>query len=279
MSRSPFLTQFWRRRVELYEFKVGDEGGVVLRYADGEKPCTYAGAEYEPIPIRRGKITKAGGLDNTEMNITVPVESEIAELYRVHAPAFAVTLTIRSVDYRDSDGLYASIIWIGRVLNCRRDVEGEMDVAELACKPWNSLLRNNGLRRNYQLSCPHQLYGPQCQASKAATERTATVASVSGTALTLVDGWKAGEPDSNFRFGLVEWDGENGREVRMVYAVSGNTLTFNTPIAGLSPGDEVSVYYGCARTREHCAGLHNNIVNYGGQPWIPLVNPVNKTQT
>ena len=53
-------------------------------------------------------------------------------------------------------------------------------------------------------------------------------------------------------------------------------------IAGVLPtvmtGD-VDLVKGCAHTEEACTKWHNNVANYGGQLWIPDLNPVGNIST
>ena len=53
---------------------------------------------------------------------------------------------------------------------------------------------------------------------------------------------------------------------------AGSSLTLANPCA-LAVSDAVTLYPGCARNRETCKNKFNNILNFGGWPWIPLRNP------
>jgi len=134
------------------------------------------------------------------------------------------------------------------------------------------------LRRTYQPSCPHVLYGDQCRANKAAATSDFTVQGTATRFINLGAGWNGSDPFRNWLNGLVSWSTDLGTETRMILNAGTNGLTVGSPLRDLEVGDTVSVSLGCARNMLDCKNLHNNLVNYGGFPWLPLENPINKTQ-
>jgi hypothetical protein len=59
----------------------------------------------------------------------------------------------------------------------------------------------------------------------------------------------------------------------MIIRHVGDTITLLVPIAGLTAGQAVSAFRGCARTYAECLSPFNNLVNFWGFPWIPERNP------
>ena len=143
-------------------------------------------------------------------------------------------------------------------------------------------MRRMGLRRNYQYSCSHVLFGPSCKASKLAARETATVASISGASITLNPGWTS-HPHERFSAGMIEWTNSKGDlETRSIMSVSGDTLMIGGMLRDVYVGMTVYPYRGCARTLNGCAEHSNateasNIHNFGGCPFIPTQNPVGRT--
>jgi len=260
------------QQIELYDFVYG-EAGQTYRYTDGETAVTYAANEYVPLPITRDKITSKGDLSGREVKLKVPKSSEIADLFRIFPPGRVVSVIIRQGHLTDpvSDDNFG-VVWTGRVLESKRNnIE-----AELTCEASAAGMRRPGLRRHYQWPCPHALYGPQCKATKTAIP--AVVASIAGNKITLPDGFMGAYTAADFIGGLLDWQGDSGTEARGILRIEGTTVVvISGPPIGMAATDTVNVYLGCARTIASCANLHNNIVNYGGHPWIPLSgNPVGK---
>lgn len=265
--------------LELYVFRYGSFPGAFFAYNNGEKPFDYDGETYDPLPIQRGQVVSAGTLDKATMKITVPMSSEIAELFRAYPPGQVVTLTIRCGHVNDPDAEFP-VCWVGRVLSAARATGtsgGDMRKVDLSCEPSSTSMRRSGLRRHFQLTCPHVLYGDKCQANKAAATVTGTISALTYNTLTLTAGWNGSFPVAKFVGGLVEWDGDVLRERRSILSVAGNVLTLAGPTTGLAISDTVDVVLGCnhqAGASGDCVVLHNNILNFGGFPYIPLQNPV-----
>lgn len=280
--------------VELYQFFYGVEAdGTTPRfyaYTDGEAEVVYDGVTYTPLAgLRRSEIGVQGRADKDEVTVTVPRTSEVASLFVAFPPTQVVAVHIRQghVPNPDDPGSWASgenfpVIWTGRVL----EAAPQGATAKLTCDSSTSTMRTLGLRRNYQWPCPLALYGSRCGADKAAATTTATVAAVSGNRVTLASGWQKQVDDGssgtedvgagNYIGGLVEWAGADGPERRTVLSVSGDQLVLSGPARGLENADQVSVVLGCPHTLAACETLHDNVQNFGGQPFIPTENPVGK---
>jgi hypothetical protein len=55
---------------------------------------------------------------------------------------------------------------------------------------------------------------------------------------------------------------------------AGGALTIDNIGPGLAVGLVVTAYPGCNRSMTNCIAF-GNLLNYGGQPYIPTVNPMN----
>ena len=271
--------------VELYYFRHGSDPGAFYAYSDVESDVVYFGDTYRKLRIKRGSVVASGSLDKSRLTVSVPPDSEIAELFRVYPPGRVVTLTIRAGHLTDPDGEFP-VVWVGRVLQCSRGNSPGPD-AELTCEPANTSMRRSGLRRNYQLSCPHVLYasGPGlCNADKAVATYATTVVLKGQATLTLPPGWHGPRDPEKFIGGLASWVTASLTEQRTILRVTGDTVHLTGPTPGLSVGDPVSVTLGCNHQTSDCQFLHvtegspnpggGNILNYGGQPFIPLKSPI-----
>ena len=263
------------RPAELYYFRFGTDPTAFYAYTDVEDAVVYGGVTYQPIPIKRGAIVASGSLDKSRMSVRVPLGSEIAEIFRVFPPGQVVTLTIRGGHLSDTD-MEFPVIWVGRVLQCSRNDENGPE-GDLTCEPASTSMRRSGLRRHYQLSCPHVLYEQGdglCNANKVAATITRNITSLTHTALTFAAGWNGAIDTLKYVGGIVSWVTPFLREQRTILRVSGDTLRLTGPTTGLVVGNAVDIILGCNHQMGDCETLHNNILNYGGQPYIPLKNPI-----
>jgi hypothetical protein len=264
--------------IDLFFFRYGSAANAYFAYTSGEQEFLLDGIYYTPIPIQRGKFTASGTLDKTQLEVSVPSNTDIADLFRTYPPGQVVTMLIRQGHANDPD-MDFPVIWSGRVVQCER----KDSVATLTGEPINTSLRRAGLRRNYQLSCPHVLYGAQCRASKIAATTTTEVINMTGTRVTLQDGWSGAIDPVKYVGGMIEWSAPAGLERRTILRVVDlKTLLLSGPTTGISPGMNIDVILGCnhqmgvePQPDGDCLTLHNNIHNFGGQPWIPTSNPIN----
>ena len=274
------------QQVELYQFIYGEEDQEYL-YTDGETNVTYDGKTYAPLPIQRDKITSKGGLSGREIKVIVPKSSEIADLFRIFPPGRVVSIIIRQGHIPNPDdpvefldGSNFAVVWSGRVLEASRSGAE----STLTCEALSAGMRRPGLRRHYQWTCPLALYGHICKAPKVAIP--VEVSSIAANKITLPEGWLVSEEVGNefsytpkdFIGGLFDWQGEFGTEARGILRVENDlTIVISGPPIGLAAGDQANVYLGCAHTVDSCQLLHDNILNFGGHPWIPSTgNPVGK---
>jgi hypothetical protein len=267
--------------VQLYLFRYGSEDGEHYAYTSHTEELTidHGGSvgeiTYTPVPAERDNIVSNGTLDKAAIGLRLDIGTDLAELFRVYPPSHVVTLTIYEGHVDDGDQEFLAV-WAGRIVSASR--EG----SELAMsgEPIATQMKRPGLRRHYQYGCPHVLYGDQCGANKAAATVFATVASIDGTTVTLDAGWEGAFDPDKFVRGMLEWTPlyETTRR-RTIIRRTGDILTLSGIPTDLAVSDSVSVVLRCNHKAfapsGDCEALHDNLLNFGGQPWIPLKNVVN----
>lgn len=261
----------------LYHFSYGEDPSAYFAYTDAEQPVTFDGVAYQPFAIMRGSIATQGTLDKATLDIQLPTESGLVELFRLYAPTRVVTVIVRQGHVTDPGNDWPAI-WVGRIINISRTG----NQAVVSCEPVSTSMRRPGLRRHYQYGCMHALYGPQCKADRSAATTSSTVSSIAGNVVTLPAGWNGARLAAKYAGGLLEWTTPEGNtEIRTIMRVVGNALTINGLPVGLAPATAVLVSLGCNHQMDDCQNLfvetgtgNSNILNYGGEPWIPTVNPI-----
>ena len=266
--------------VELFLFRYGPGPTQFHAYVDAEIDVSFDGVTYVASPIRREAVKSSGTLDKATIKVNTDANSGVAELFRVYPPTQPVTLFIRQGHIGDPDAEF-KVIWTGTVAGC----SWEDSEATLSCNPVSTSMLRTGLRRHWQYGCPHALYmgdaNGGCRADKVAATQVTTLSAVSGSIVTLPSGWNGTRDKAKFLRGLVEWvNPEGGTERRAILKVNtaANVITMGGPIVGMEAGDTVAVILGCNQQMADCADLHNNINDFGGQPWIPTKNPFGQTQ-
>lgn len=270
-----WVTGHWLtgRAVPGRAFEHGEFGPYA--FTNAETAITRAGITYQPWPIKHSDISTTGSLDKSDITITMATGSGLESEFIGYPPAQVINLTIFQGHMDDVPSLVDyPAQWLGRV------TAPEFKDNEVAfnCVPVSASIQRPGLRRNYQLGCPHVLYGSACRANKPAATVQRTVGSITRNRVTFTAALGDGVilPPS-YGGGLLEWTAESGRkEIRTIVKVStdGTEITVRGILRGLLPGMTPDVVLGCPRTMAGCTELHGNILNFGGQPFIPLENPL-----
>lgn len=248
---------------------INKTGEAVYRYTNADHNLTRNGVEWTAIPISRQAYKSSGKSKSIGLEITVPVIADISNLFTSFPPPDVVKVTILQGHLNDPEEEVMSA-WVGRVLSTAK--KGRE--TSLSCESILSSMQRPGLRRNWQVACPYQLYGEMCNADMEAAVTRATVVSMSGNTILFQAGWNGDIPFSKYGGGMLRWAGDMGTEYRMILNIDDSgQMTYVGPIRALAEGTAVDIILGCGHSIDDCRNLHNNIQNYGGDAWIPLVNP------
>lgn len=272
--------------INLFRFEYG--GSSPFFYTDHEDDVLYDdgdGAEtYLAQPIELSKIESGGDLSKGQVDMVLPKNTLVAELFRIYPPTTPVVCTIRQGHVVSGDdpvgystGEIFPVAWTGKIVDTERKPNGTIKLvgqsaAHAATRP--------GLRRHYQRPCPHVLFSTACGASEAAASTAAVVSTVgvgSANQIVLTTGWiPGGETFADYQRGKITWIGAGGAlESRTILRMDDDdTLYTNGPIRDLVAAQAVTMILKCGRTVDDCRLLHGNIVNYGGQPYVPGSNPI-----
>ena len=252
------------RPVELYTF---NRDYLAWNFTSADRDDELDTVKFEAAVIRRSAIEQGSEMNRSAMKLTVPRSFPIAELYRVSPPSDAITCIVRRRHVGDDE---VATIWTGRVVNVAWTVDGTQ--ATITMEPVFTSMRRNGLRRCYGRLCPHVLYGPDCRAPREEFRVDGVVAEIDGPSVVAVE-WAPFDP-GYFDGGYIEWDVETGIfERRFITSSVAGTLLLASPPDGLAMGAVVRAYPGCDHTLMTCETKFDNVLNYGGTPFVPRKNP------
>lgn len=255
--------------VELYKFVYGTGENSSYCYTNADAEILFENDTYIPVPIGRDAYKVSGKTDHASINIRMPINTDLSNLFLSYPPTQPVIVTIRQGHLNDPAKEFL-VVWPGRVLSSSR----EGDEAVLSCSSTIVSTKRPGLRQNYQYGCPYVLFGGDCKASMVLATMSATVVAVASGGLTLEAGWAQGYPFTDFAGGMLRWTTSMGTEFRSIVKVDPNgVISFIGVLRGVEVGQTVDIIRGCDHQMTGC-NKHDNINNYGGQPWIPTKNPV-----
>ena len=251
--------------VELYAFSYA---GNTFAYTNDTEDVTIGSTTYTAIPIHRGETEQNGDAEQANMEITVSRDSELGELFKAAPPSEPITITILQY-HRQLQG-NTIVVWKGRIIAL------SWKGSELILTSENvfaSLLRI-GVTRKFSRQCTHALYSGQCRANREQFAMRTTATTIINNTVRIADTVQAGF----YAGGYVTWRNSATGVVER-RPITENTETTIT-IVGFPSGllvntVEITMYAGCDHTMNTCKDKFNNLVNYGGQPFIPLNNPFN----
>lgn len=257
----------------LYLIEYGGDANAFFAYTDSEMEVVFGGKTYIPTVIGRQEIESSGTLDKTTLEVEITPNAGVVDLYMTGVPSHVVGMTIFQGHVDDPDNEFIAV-WTGRIIS----INIGSRYATIAGQPVSTSMKRAGLRRHYQYGCPFALYGPHCQADQVAATESGTVAAVGGNFIDLAEGWNGERDKLKFQGGFVQWtDPATGishtRTTLKVTPGVPDRLLINGNTTGLLVAATVSVVLGCNHQTTDCSELHDNILNYGGQPYIPKENP------
>lgn len=249
--------------IELYEFF--REGASAWRFTSSDSDKEYFGNIYSAVPMVRNSIEQSQDIVRASVTIEMPSNEDFVQQF-ITEPLFTkISVIIRR--YHEDDSEVVSL-WQGRVIN----VEQKESTASIVCESSYTSLNRPTLRRLYQTSCPHLLYGPICTVTNTSYQIDATISIISGTSISAPEYGPYASP--HFVGGYVEHTKEGIIVRRFIINQVSNIIQLNLPLYQAEVGDTLVTFPGCDHTLNTCKDKFNNVVNYGGFPWIPQKNPM-----
>lgn len=271
--------KFSNNAIELVIFRTGPNNYIYS--STHTKELIIGGQTYLPFPFNRGERKINNAFEDSEFKIVVNPDHPICSHYRTMPTNYDVSVIVRQGYLDDNGNAFTNSLdtdypilgfgWVGSA-----DFDTEDGQLTLSVVTVGDTLAAPTLTRYFQASCPLRLYGALCKAER----KFITVAPVSvmGNTLTLAENWSGQHSMSDFIGGLISFitTGE-ATEFRMISSVSATQLRFVGSSQNLTDYTSVQLALGCPHTLDGCRDLHDNSRRYGGFPWQPLDNPVNKS--
>ena len=247
--------------VELYEFHCGAD---FYRYcATSQKDYEWNGKVFKAEAVTRSALHFSSDFARDVLTVTIPADAGLAQIFFSGTPDFLMRLTV----YRGSrHSASFQPIWIGLVTGASFSFDGTSYSCELNCETAASRMERLGLARNYQLTCPHTLYGNMCGVKQSRFASIRTVTDISGFRVTV-----SGDAIADGYYTAGQAVAASGAR-RFIASSAGNIITIEREM-GLRPGDVLTLYPGCDKARSTCINKFGNGAAYGGFPWLPVTNP------
>lgn len=235
-------------------------------YTSGDTSVIYDSNTYEKITIGRSKIELKSDLEKSKVDIGFSINNTFAKSWL--AKDYESFLQVRIFEQNDTE---TKQIWSGRLVSI--SLKGFKIFLEFETL-YTSLARY-GIRRHYQRTCSHNLYGRGCNLFKGDWVESGTITAINGLTFTI----STTQADNYFSHGLIQF----GNVTRFIRSQVGNEFTiakYSDEIQNefdTNGSVSVLIYPGCDKTKQTCIYKYDNILNFGGFPYIPGKNPFKGT--
>ena len=252
-------------RVELYLFET-DDGLRKWAYTTDRTDRVFGTSTYMPEAISRSALKQTAGDANVEkITVTVPFDNPVAVLHVPYLPPRPIRLTIFTYQRNDT-GSEMVQAFFGHITSFNQ----KGDKAELECSQILDNLSQTVPWAVFKPGCIWALYQIGCGVDKFLFTATTEVITVNADIIQAAE-FLAKPPDyykNGFAYDPIT------TEQRFITAhdnVAG-TIRLVYPFLDMSPGRDLIVYAGCARTKEVCSTKFNNKINYVGFDHFPNYN-------
>lgn len=250
--------------VEVYEFTIGAE---VFRLTSNEVDVTLLANIYQATVIKRGRLQLTGDDEQDRVTVEMPSTAPFVQRFISSAPGGRVGAKIRRFHRNDPD-LQVVTLFDGAVQAVKFDMESRR--AHVLLAPATVAFQRQMPRMTFQGLCNHMLYDARCKIveSDPANRKLLPVTAVSGSSITCTGAGSFGLADF-FEAGFVTFQGDH----RLVVKQTGDVLELLEPFAASPLGSVVTAQKGCKhRLVVDCQDRFNNVINFGGFPFVPLKN-------
>ncbi len=252
------------RPIELYVFTLGSS---TYRYTSTEDALTVGADDYLPETIARNQVEQGSDQSTRTLIVTVPAGNDFAQRFVNVVPGEQATVTVFRYQ-RDESPAFSTTVLLFKGLVQSVRFPDDATTAEIAVRSIEAALNRNVPRFSYMGMCNHFLYDSACGVNPSSFNFIGTVTAVNGNVVT-VSG--AGASGFDFVGGYCHPTAVN--DFRMVLSQSGDDLTLLLPFADSIVGGNLQIFAGCDHlVGGDCALVFDNVINFGGFPFVPNRN-------
>lgn len=256
--------------IELYQFT---QGPVVTRLTNFSEDVVYAGSSWTTTQITREDIAKAIESSVNELKIFMPITQPIAASFIPNVPGKQIDIVIYRAHFTDP---LEQLLVVYEGFLAQAEFDGDL-LATITVQPFTNVFKRTGPRFVYSSLCNNVLYDAGCKVVKGANKHTDLVSGQDLTARTITvnglsgmgAGWAVG--------GFAAFPAGGNDDQRMIVEQAGDTVTLLSNFSEDILTFQIDVFAGCAHDINTCLVKFNNVINFGGFPYVPLKNPFNTT--
>lgn len=254
------------RPVELYTITMGAE---TFRYTSNSRDITITTDTWEATQIDRTSVGQGTEERKRNVVITLPATNEFARQFIDIIPGQRAVVNIIRLQRDESPAFDTqALIFKGQIASIQFGDDG--NTVKLTARSIEAATSRSVPRFTFMGMCNHVLYDSNCQVDPSGFSMIGEVLTVDGNVLT-VDG-ADGQADGYWTGGFIKPTAQT--DFRLVLSHVGEDLTLLLPFSADVDGVNVQVFAGCDHTLTgDCATKFDNVLEFGGWPFVPSKNP------
>jgi uncharacterized phage protein (TIGR02218 family) len=233
---------------DLYLF---ERGSAKWCYNDGLDTISFDGNSYTPEIISTDKINITGDIFKASVKLSIPLSNALVVTIMTNYSPNITTLKI----YRDLE-----LFWAGRVVGAGIQKAN----AILQCESIYSSIKRVGVKSTFERICRYAVYSESCGVDKEDYHEHGIVTVIDGSEITITG---VALNDAMYRMGILF----SGTEYVTIKTKVGDVFSLMKSVS-LTLGQQVKLYAGCEHNMADCHLKFDNLINFGGFPWIPSSN-------
>ena len=245
--------------IELYD--IYDSNGEHYRYNTSGETVSYLGVDYAKGIVEREKFGVGNENDSDNLTIKLSRGNTFTNQFRSNVIDAIVGVNV----YRQHEANYVNY-WSGYLTAVSFD-ENSMP----SCR-FEAIISSNirmGCRRRNMRMCSFVLYGYGCGVNQESYKVSSTITNISDDGLTITSSEFATKADGWFQGGKIKV----GTAWRLIKAHTTNTIIIDRAFIDAEITDSFTAYAGCDHTPTTCKAKFNNKLNFGGNEFLPSINP------
>lgn len=251
-----------RKPVELYHIWYAS---THYYYTNGDVSVSFGGQTYVPAALKRGSLQKDTQIGITTMDLEFSyLQSPIVE-YLAYNPIVMVWVSVTRL-FRDQSPLEGALIFVGQI----KEVVFQGNNGKATCVGFEYYLNHPLPLYRYQKQCNWSLFSTQCGLSSSGYTQVVTISAISTDGKVLTCAGMTQKASNYYRYGELVLNSDR----RMITMYTGETIYIRFKMKGLIVGSTPTLYIGCDGNIATCKTTFNNVINFGGHPYIPLKDVV-----
>ncbi|MCI4437603.1 MAG: phage BR0599 family protein [Ignisphaera sp.] len=235
--------------------------GLVATYTSSEFSVELFDYTFIPSAITRTEISLE--LTNAEVRLDLPQDTYPFKYFVLSSPSSEVEITI--YDYSSGFEIFRGIVTKVNFNRSKQNVTATLKRKE-------AFFDSEVPYRTYGTSCSFLLYDQHCGVNMTSHIINSSVFTLSNIRDSISSPDLLTVTSGTFTGGSIE---TNLGETSFILSHAGGTVVLTTPL--ISIPSVVTFIKGCNKSTNECTSKFNNIINFGGFPFIPSKNPVTES--